>query len=415
MSPEHDAFGRPTRPAPSGWGPSTGSSPSGGLGGGSGGSGGRPPSGRRLLVAFLVFDVIVVAIVGAVLLLANSGGSGSSEGGTTAIVDGGPGAPKDDGSMLGAKGTREAFAKLRGAMRPGERVGMLSIRPDYLSATVATGKDQPARSLTVRKGEDDVMESSGGTSSDRGVPIGEVDLDAPAKLIAATRRGIGPSSPATIDYLVFIGGREEGQPAQWAAYLKGGRSEDSRWQGDAHGDHVVRPSDGAPAPPEGQSGPAERPFGLSSGSMIRGRNLRRALAAVRPLVGGSSRVTSVSVWPQRVIVATRQRWVERRFTVDAAFGVDRDKPGETAARGGLSFSSIDVGGPERAIDLVGRRAKTDAKGRIDYVILDPADSAFPGDRTTWSLYLRGGNPATRYWRATLDGRRVGRPGQPGAP
>ncbi|WP_320669709.1 hypothetical protein [Patulibacter defluvii] len=419
MSPDRDAFGRQSRPAPSGWGPGSGSGPSSRSGGGGAGSGGgRPPSWRRLVFGFLAFDIVIAAIVGAVLLIGSSGGDSGSSGGTTAIVDGGPDGPRqgDAQGMLSPKGTAQAFARLRGAMRPGERITNLSIRPDYLSATVAPGPDQPARSLTVREGEDDVLASTAGNNgSDLGIALTAVDQAAPARLIAAARRGIGPRSAATVNYVVLSGGREEGDPPEWSVYLEGTPSNESFWRGDAHGQHVLRPGDGTPAPPEGQDGPGVRPFGLNETSLIRARNLRRALAAVRPLLGSGARVTDVSVWPERVSVTSRRRWVERRFTVDAAFGVERNGSSETNPRGGIDLGSVDVAAPERALDRLARRTRSDISGRINYLILDPPDGSFPGERTVWRIYLQGGNPATRYWSATRDGRRIGRPGTPGAP
>lgn len=471
MSPEYDAFGRPIRTG-SGDGASSGPAPSAGGGGTrrpadrrpraaddderdrsadrpddrapddrpGGVFGGGPPSGDRPGAVFgagapsggepasvggaspavragcgcassLVALVVVLGIAGVAIFSAVGDEDSGIRGALTAIDD----LTRDgDGDGLSAAGTRREVTRLRAELRPGERLVSLTLRADYLSARAAIGEGAPTRTITLYADRDPSI-SEGGTSSDRGVPLEDLDLDGPARLIAATRRGLGPRSTATADYVVLDLGTDDDDPPGWALYLDGAAQDELRWTGDVHGRHVLRAADGAPAPAAGQAGPARVPTGIAGGSMVRPANLRRALDAVRKAAPSGSLVTGVDVRPVRIGVSTRKGYRERRYTVDAAFGLDAAAPGETTQRNGIAFSAVNARGPERALRRIQSRAGNRATGRVDYVLLSLPTPGFAGQRSTWGVYLAGGSPVRRYWRASLDGRRAGEPGTPQAP
>lgn len=436
MSPEFDAFGRPISPG-SGSGPSAEPTPSepgrptvsagersrpgsrtGGrsdVGGGSADprpAGGPSPATRSGCGCAALLGVLAVLVgVGAVAVFSLAGedaevrGSGTSADGARRL---------DAAGALSPAGTRRQTQRLQAVLRPGERITSLSIRENYLSALVSTGAGRPGRSITLYTDRDPYV-GSGGTATDRGVSLESLDLAGPARLIAATRRGLGPRSAAKVSYVVLDRSPVEGEPAGWAVYLEGSAPDESRWTGDIHGDHVLRGADGAPAPPAGSTGPARLPRGIAGTSLVRPANLRRAVDLVRRAAPDGSVVTGVDVRPVHVDVTTRTGYRTRRFTVDAAFGIRADTPGETTQRTGIAFSSVDTRGPERALRRIESRARNRATSRVDYVLLSLAVPGIAAQRTTWGLYLAGGSPVRRYWRATLDGRRVGEPGTPEAP
>jgi hypothetical protein len=417
---EYDAFGRKQKGAPAGWGGAPGTT-GGPTGGGSSGSGprpsrppgGRPPRRRRggLVALFLVVDLVILLGVGAFFLVRES-----DPGSDRPLFSGGPGqasAPDDD-SLLSATGSRRMLAQLRDAARPGERVSSLSIRDAYAVARLAdrVGRE---RSLTFRDGKDP-EEGFTTTATGGAIEPAAIPADAVPRLVAAVGRGIGPSSTAGLDYLV-LDVPSEGEDAGWYAYqedVPGTASETRRWSSDLDGRHVVR-GDGAPAPAPGQDGPVVQPAGLEGASLLRGANLRRALAAARSRLRPGSLVTSAVVRPTEVALATRRGWREQRLTVDAALGVRRSGTGETTRRIGSPITRLDADAPARAIRKVDARVTGDVVARVDYVVWSPRDPVFPTSRDTWGVYLGGGNPATRLWRASRDGRRVGRPGTAGAP
>lgn len=449
MSPDYDAFGRPIRSGPGGEGgaarpsggsgdsrSSGGSRPSGGASGGSrpsgggswspsssgGGGGSSPGAGRGRKTAAqtgcgcvsLVVSLIVIGAIGLIALGAFVGDEDSATSGGSSTPFG---AREDDpGSILSAQGTRGAFARLKTKLRAGERITSLSIREEYLSAQVTPGEGRKDRSITVRKDRDDDYESETSVSSGaRGLSLEAIDLAGPQKLLAATRRGLGPRSRAKVAYVVLDVPTRPDERSGWAVYLEGTSSADNRWTSDIHGEHVLRPSDGAPAPPAGQQGPARTPAGVTGASLVRPANLRRAIAAVRAELPEDALVTAADVRPARVSVTARRSFRARTYTVDAAFGIEVGETQETATRDGLPISQVNAAGPERALRRIDARQGNGAPKRIDYVILNPRTSSFPGSRTVWSLYLRGGHPNGRYWRSTLDGRQIGRPGEASAP
>lgn len=442
MSPDYDAFGRPIRPGPGGGGgearPSDGASPGGGSapdGSGPSGPGGRwspSPSGgggqarpgsgpgRRTAAQTgcgCVSLMVAVIVIGALGLMALGASGGDDDPGRT----GGSTTPfgaREDGAqaLLSPAGTREAFTRLKAKMRAGERITSLSLRPAYLSAQVTSGPGAKDRSISIREDRDDDYESETTVvSGTRGVSLEAVDLAGPQRLLAATRRGLGPRSAATVGYVVLDVPDGPDERSGWAVYLEGTPSEDARWTSDIHGRGVLRPSDGAPAPPPGQAGPARTPVGVTGASMVRPANLRRAIAAVRAELPQGALVTGADVRPARVSITARRSFRERTYTVDAAFGLTIGETRETPSRDGLPIAQLNPAGPERALRKVDARQRNDAPKRIDYVIFNPRSSSFPGSRTTWSLYLKGGHPNGRYWRSTVDGRQVGRPGEASAP
>lgn len=368
----------------------------------------------------LLVVLLVVAGIAVPFVLALAGGeddpssAGDSESALREFRDGRSGTAEE--GFLSPDGTKEAFARLKAQAKPGERITSLSIRPEYLSAQLATGEGAPERSLTIRSDDGDDHESaSSSPSSSRGIALEALDLRGPAALMAAARRGLGPASPATTSYVVLDLGRTPDDPSGWAVYLEGTTSENSRWTSDMRGEHVLRPSDGAPAPPEGERGPATVPTGVGGASMVRPENLRRAIAVVRDRLQDGALVTSVDVRPRTVTFRVRRSFRERTYTVDAAFGLDVGDVNETSSRDGVALSSVNWRGPERALRKVDSRQENRAPERVDYVILSPRSSVFAQSRTVWLVYLQGGHPNGRYWRATADGKRIGRSGEPGAP
>lgn len=431
MSPEYDAFGRPNRPAP-GDGPARSSTSP------------RTPSDRDARDARrrrrgrrsprpprqggCVGGLITLVVVGAVgvpigiAVLAGDDGARPAES-DREVIDRFVGSGKDARSsaaaagdtkgMLSTGGTQQAFARLKAKMQPGDRITSLSIRPEYLSARIARGVGTPERSITIR--EDDEYESDGTTATERGVALEALGLDGPRRLIEAARRGVGPRSTATVGYVVLDVGRDRDDEHGWAVYLEGTTSEDSRWTSDIRGDHVLRPSDGAPAPPEGESGPARTPTGVAPSSMVRPENLRRAVRVVAEALEDDALVTSVDVRPKAVSFRVRRSFRERSYSVDATFGLEVGAVNETASRDGIPISEVNARGPERALRKIDSRRDNRAPERVDYVILSPRSKTFPQSRTVWLVYLQGGHPNGRYWRATADGRRIGRSGEAGAP
>ncbi|MEV4422195.1 hypothetical protein AB0L40_19800, partial [Patulibacter sp. NPDC049589] len=376
------------------------------------GRGPSGPSGRRSTGCLpgLIALVVVAAVIAVPVVSLVGTDDESGVRGVLNSLDDLKGA-EDAASMLRSEGLRGALARLEREMKPGEKVFSLSIRREYLSGTVATATGAQGRSITIRRGSD-VSTGTSGATSGRGVPLEALDRSAPTRLIEAARRGTsGAILTDDSDYVVLDAGREPGDPQSWALYLEGG----ARWTGDGHGRHVIRSDDGAPAPEPGEPGPARKPTGITGTSMVRSANVRRALQAVEPLVAEKSVVTGIDVRPGSVAVTTRRGYQERRWTVNAAFGVEASAPTETTQLNGIPFSAVNPMGPERALRRIESRAKNRATSRVDYVLLNPRVAAFPGSRTVWGVYLKDGSPVRRYWRATLDGRRVGEPGKPGTP
>lgn len=447
MSPEYDAFGRPNRsgsgggdgearpssggsgggpsadggsgsPRPGGggsWSPSSSGSPGGGgrPRPSDGGAGPRPGSGsgRGCVVALVAVVVVVIAAVA--LAIVGSGGDDerTANGSTTPFGQG----DDDASSMLSPAGTRKAFARLKAKVQPGERVTSLSIRDAYLSAQVTPGPGRSERSITIRENGEDYETTTSIESGARGLSLEAIDVSGPERLLAATRRGLGPRSAATVSYVVLDVPTEPEERSGWAVYLEGTPSDDSRWTSDMRGEGVLRPSDGAPAPPVGDPGPARTPAGTTGTSMVRPANLRRAIDLVGRGLASGSVVTGVDVRPATVTVSIRRSFRVRRHTVDAAFGVEVGSVSETTSKDGIPISQVDARGPERALRKIDARQRNGAPGRVDYVLLNPRMSGFPRSSTVWAVYLKGGHPNGRYWRATLDGRRIGRPGEASAP
>lgn len=417
MSPDRDPFGRPIERSDAPRSPAPGSAPSP-TGAGPGSNPpipGGPPRLRRGWGG-PILGIVVLLVLGVVL--AGTFGSSSGPTGSTSAVgttDGGAPDAEDEreASLLAPAGTRRALGQLRSELQPGERIVSLYLRDDELDVITTNGPDRPARRMTIDAEGLAENREQPGDAFHRGLTIAQVDDAAPQRLLAAVRRGFG--RPFTTRFLLLDGGDRDGDPVTWAAYLDGVPSAQERWESDLHGRHVVRTSDGAPAPAAGDRRPIVTPAGTNRSSLLRRENLRRALAAARAATWSDGRVQGVDVWPNHASVTVRRGYRQRRVTVDAGLGVRIDSRGETPQKGGLAFAAIDPAGPERALAGITRRTGRNAGKRVDYVILSPRNPVFPDDRTTWNVYLRGGDPAARYWRATVDGRRVGRAGEANAP
>src|SRR5690606_25155231 len=146
-------------------------------------------------------------------------------------------------------------------------------------------------------------------------------------------------------------------------------------------------------------------------SLLRPVNLRRALAALRGRAPSGWVVTHLDVRPSGLSATLRRSWRERRYRVDGAFGVRAAGRGETTGRGGVPLGRIDPEAPARAIRRIDARTAGGLADRLAYVVYSPHPFGTIPD--AWNVHLEGGNPATRLWRASADGRRVGRPGTPG--
>jgi hypothetical protein len=318
---------------------------------------------------------------------------------------------------LSAAQAYRAIGLLRSGMRPGDRVLSVSISESYASARVLPAGGAGARSLSV--GSDGRVTSSPSSStseSSRGVPLDDLDLRAPGRVVEAVRRGLGPGPTGTLRSLTAYSFRDE--PLRWSASVEGGPEVARSWSADAQGYAVVRVRDGAPAPRAGEPGPATVPAGVTGRSLLVSENLRSALGALGALPGlrdrspDEIRLSSLAVEPERAAVGIQEGATRRLVTVDAAFGVDPSSVSRSSDGSTVALSSVDAAGPARALRTIGRRLSTDAASQVRSVSLALAGVGdAPGSEPPGWLVLLGGEGADRVWRASLDGRRVGRSGE----
>lgn len=405
MTPDRDPFGRaPGDPSPAP----------------------RPRTPRRpdrrwavriaVAVAVVLTGLVVVGLVGG-----DDEPSPAEERRVLESFRGTGGPPRPPAGLLTRSGSRAAFARLRTRIRPGERVVALSLRPDYLLAQVATGDGAPLRLVSIREDADRDSESDGGTSDRPGVPFAQIDPRGPARLVAAARRGLGPGSSAIAEGVVLNTVERPDESRGWTVTFSGGGPEDETWTSDGSGDHVVRQSDAAPAPPAGAEGPAVRPSGTTGTSLVRTRNLRRALVAVEREIGPDAAVAEVDVRPTVVAVRVGRGGGERTYRVDASLGVRVEDLPDPVEGGGIPLAQVDASGPERALRRIDAQAGGRASARVESVTLVLATPGPSGPRTAWRIQLASGAASGGdvdvgdTWEARLDGRRVGRPGETPAP
>jgi hypothetical protein len=150
----------------------------------------------------------------------------------------------------------------------------------------------------------------------------------------------------------------------------------------------------APAPPEA----AATPTGLAAGSLIRKRELAKALAALRAKELG--KLTSLRIAPERINVQYR--------TKDGRLHIVQVDPGAKVRvihTTGPGFNSldelvdVDVAAPERMVRAALERTKKDA-AQVDYLVLMNLTEP------TWGLFFKDGT----HFQADAAGkitRRVG--------
>lgn len=437
MSPQYDAFGRPVEPsAPR---PEPESRPSGrsygapesprhrreddsgsvpevrGLPPVDGGAPvrGTTPGRRRswgnALGAFGAAAIIGLGILGSL---------GEDDDGGTARSGGSSSATPEDAPLTApvtAASADRAVATLRRAVRPTERVLSVSVSGGSATVRVTTpGGGNGGRYLSLDEdGSVRTFESSTTSARSPGIPVAELDAAAPGRMVAAVLRGLGPRTTGSVRSVsAYVSGDE---PLRWTASAQGVRSEERSWSGDEHGRAVVRTRDGAPAPEEGESGPAVVPAGLQGRSLLVTANLRSALGALRtlPALRGRSAdevlISSLNVQPDRVLAGIQDGSTRQLVSVDAAFGVDPSAT-SSSATGSVPLSLVDPAGPGRALRAIGRRASIDAAASVQYVALTIDDTAPAGEQVRWFIVLEDGADE-RIWRASIDGTRVGASGE----
>jgi len=362
---------------------------------------------------------LVAVLVVVVLVLVLSGGDGDDGGPRLRVTGDTRGIP--DASPVGRLGGRAALVRLKREMRPGDDLSTVSLTSFHAVADLGTagGGGRTLAIKDVPDGRVDVDEDSGGPI-DPGVPITRLDPDAPGRLLAAVLRGLGPDvRPRILEMraVASIGPRPD---LEWQLDVAGPDAT-RRWTGDEHGRHVVRRSDGTPAPPEGSPGPALRPTGVNASSLLRPANLRAQLDAVAARPDAQGGVSSVGIAPKVMTVSLvqflgspdsqgRERLRTRIFTVDAAGGIEvaevlrRERRDERGV--GVPIASIDPEAPLRALRTIGRRDDRDAGAAVRTVQFLAAD-AFTGAPTGWELEIDDGKHLAT-WSARPDGRGVRR-------
>lgn len=420
MSPDRDAFGRPI--VPPGHRPATGLEsgwpPPGGPQG---------PSGR--IAGALALVVLLLGVLGLVLTdTIDLGGDDRSDSAavadTSSSTGDDPDAEADDADAIGSGGEPSQFStddavwaldQLKTEQRPGERIVSLTMYADETRVVTTAGRDQAPRVLTLNS-DGTIDEEVSGDLRSPGVELDRIDERASQRLLAAVERGLDRGF--SVNKVHYASSDRDDEPAGWTATIQPATDRDApaeqRWRGDLHGRHVLRLGDGAPAPAPGRPGPAKRPAGSNRASLLREGNLRQALAAASS-AAADTRVVGVDLRPKRAVVTVRDGFHKRRFTVDAAFGVGPDSGATSPEKGSVSFATIDPAGPERALARISQQIGESAAARIDRLTLDPRNPGRPDLRSIWHVYLKGQDPINSHWRATLDGSRVGRPGEDDAP
>jgi hypothetical protein len=144
--------------------------------------------------------------------------------------------------------------------------------------------------------------------------------------------------------------------------------------------------------------------GLSTLSLVRPENVRRALAKVD--AGQYPFIANMRIAADRINFSVRDRDGTRRYlTVDPGFGIQSSDAGvgdDFAVRS----SRIDPDAPQRMLKLV--VAKTGLPpSALDYVTTSFSESA----PTTWYLSLKQGPARERAWIAEANGTDIRHPGE----
>jgi hypothetical protein len=146
-------------------------------------------------------------------------------------------------------------------------------------------------------------------------------------------------------------------------------------------------------------GPDDTP---ASRSLLRGRNLERALRVVRTRMGGPYLVRSLDVADSYLTIIVERGTRARIFTFDAAFGVVDLAPGPDEHREPVPVARIDGDGPRRAVRTALERGVVSADATLDSALLVPDRGA-----AEWEIAVRGARGTTTLLRSSADGRRVG--------
>ncbi|MDO9408952.1 hypothetical protein [Patulibacter sp.] len=380
---------------------------------------GGPARRRIAIVAGGVVAVLVVVLV--VLLVGGGDGDDRRRLQATGSTQGVP-----DASGVGRLGSRAALVQLRRRMRPEDTVSDISLTSFHAVASMISpsGGGRTLAITDMPDGDVDVDgdgTTGGSTGLDGDVPGAELDVDAPARLLAAVLRAVGPETRPRILEISARSTDDAGDRSgglEWKIDV-GSVSDEGTWIGDEHGRHVLRPSDGMPAPPEGSRGPALPPDGVNASSLVRPTALRAGLDAVGERPGATGGVTFVRVEPKELYVSFVQplgspdaegleRIRTRTFTVDAAGGIEVDEVLRRARRSedgvGVPIAAIDPDAPLRALRTIGRREGRDAAAEVRAVEFR-APGTFSGASTGWELELRDGKRLST-WTAKPDGRGV---------
>lgn len=249
MSPQRDAFGRPTDPSVPRLDASDASDGRPSVGPGPGAAGPARRDIKRVLKR--VGSFVAMALFIGVALAIDTWTDGPPS--TTRVSE-----PPSTVTPLTAPITvSEAgfdIGALRAAMRPGERIVSITIAEQSSGASLLTRGGARRRYLSVGAGRK-VQSLDGGTTArrGRGVPITDLDTSAPGRLMEAVTRGLGPGTSGGIER-VTASSVGTGS-LTWSATVGGVEEAERQWRGDEHGRSVVRTSDEAPAPAAEESGP----------------------------------------------------------------------------------------------------------------------------------------------------------------
>jgi hypothetical protein len=144
--------------------------------------------------------------------------------------------------------------------------------------------------------------------------------------------------------------------------------------------------------------------GLSTDSLVRPENLRKALAKVN--AGKYPLISNIRVAPDRINVSVRDRDGYRKYvTIDPGFGVSMSDAG-VGEDYAVHTESVNAEAPQRMLKAV--VAKTGlTPAAFDYT----ATSFSENSKTTWYMAMKRGPARVRQWIAEADGSDIRRPGE----
>lgn len=310
--------------------------------------------------------------------------------------------------------------QLKTRMRAGETVSSISLTSFHAVADMVTAKGG-GRTLSIKDMPDgDVhVDDDGGSGGPVDGGLGaRIDVDAPARLLAAALRGVGPEARPMILEISATSMEDPGSRSgglEWKIAV-GSDADRDTCIGDLHGRHVYRRAGDVPAPPEGQEGPALAASGVNAVSLVRTGNLERAIAAVAARPDARGGVEYVRVQPKEVLIVYvepvgipdaegRVAVRERYFTVDAAGGISTfqrpDRRRRTDAVG-VPSAALDGAAPDRALRAIARRGDDDAPDEVRTAEFRMPTSQDGGGRPGWHLEVKDGGRLS-LWATRADG------------